>query len=70
MIIPRRVQNPLDFVRIAVAKVLVHGPDIVVHGPVDGQQGEEDDGFFVDDVDLVADGRNGETSSSGENGRL
>lgn len=70
VVLPRRVQDVLDLVRVAVAEVLVHGPDIVVDSPVDGQKREKNDGLLVDDVDLVADGRDGDTGAGGEQADL
>merc|ERR1712000_272467 len=36
----------------------------------DSQQRERNDGFLVENVELVADGRNGQTSTGGEDGGL
>lgn len=61
------VQDVLDLVGVVLGELLVHGADIVVDTEVDGEEREEDDGLLVDDVELVADRGDGETSTGGEN---
>lgn len=70
MVVTRGVQDVLDLVGVALGELLVHGADVVVDTKVDGEEGEEDNGFLVDDVELVADGGDGETSAGGEDADL
>jgi hypothetical protein len=70
VILSRRVENILHFILLTLRPVLVHGTGIIVNGPVDREKGQRDDGFLVDDVKFLADGRDGETSAGGEDRRL
>ena len=70
VVVTRSVQDVLDLVGVVLGELLVHGADIVVDTEVDGEEGEEDNGLLVDDVELVADGGDGKTSTGGENADL
>ena len=70
MVVPRRVENILDLISLSIRPLLVHRPRVIVHSPVDCQQREHDNRLFVDDVELVADGCDGETRAAGEDRRL
>jgi len=67
VVVTRGVQDVLDLVGVVLGKLLVHGADIVVDTKVDGEEREEDNGLLVDDVELVADRGDGETSTGGKN---
>jgi hypothetical protein len=66
VVVARGVQDVLDLGGVVVGKLLVHGADVVVDTEVDGHEREEDNGLLVDDVELVADGCDGKTSSGGK----
>ena len=68
MILARSIQDILDLVRLPLGPFFVHGTPVVRDGPEDGEKGEHDDGFFVDDVELVADCCYGQTRSGREDG--
>jgi len=70
VVVPRGIQNVLDLVVVALSPLLVHRTTIVSDSPEDGEQRKRNNGLLVDDVDLVADGRNGETCTGGQDGRL
>lgn len=70
MVLARSVQDVQDLVRVVVGELLVHGSNVGVHSPVDGQEGEEDDGLLVDDIELVADSRDGETGAGAQDSDL
>lgn len=70
VLVARRVQDALDLIMVALGPLSVHGASVGVDTPVDGQEGEEDDALLVDDVELVADGRNGQAGARGQDGRL
>lgn len=70
VVVTRSVQDVLDLVGVVLSELLVHGADVVVDTEVDGHEREEDNGLLVDDVELVADGGDGKTSTGGENANL
>jgi hypothetical protein len=70
VVVTRGVQDVLDLGGVVVGKLLVHGADVVVDTEVDGHEREEDNGLLVDDVELVADGCDGKTSSGGKDADL
>lgn len=65
-----RVEDILLLLDLALSPLLVHGTTELGDGGEDAEQTEGDDGFLVHDVELVADGRDGETGASGEDGGL
>ncbi|KAI7001185.1 ATP synthase subunit 4 [Hortaea werneckii] len=64
------VQDVLELVGLAEGPLAVGGAGVVVDGPVDGQQGDGDDGLLVDDQQLVADGGDAQAGAGGEEGGL
>lgn len=62
------VENLLDLPGLVVRPVLVHRPSVGKDPVEDRQETEGDDGFLVDDVQLVGDGPDGHASGCGENG--
>lgn len=64
------VQDALDLLVLGLGPLLVHRATILDQSAPDAQQTEGDDGLLVDDVVLVADGVDGQTSSGGQNGGL
>lgn len=65
-----RVQDILVLLRLTLGPLSVHGTAIFAEGSEDAEQTESDDGFLVEDVQLVADCGNGETGSGGQDGGL
>lgn len=59
-----RVQNLLILADGGVGPFLVHGTAILEDSVEDAQQAEGDNGFFVENVELVADGVDGGASPS------
>ncbi len=68
MILPRRVQDPLHLIDLPIRPILIHRPAIPPDRPEHAQQAERNDGFLVQHVQLVADGRNRETGTGGQDG--
>lgn len=64
------VQDVLDLVVLTLGPLLVGGTTVHGDSSVDGKKTQEDDGLLVDDVQLVADGGNGDTGSGGQDGGL
>jgi hypothetical protein len=65
-----RVQDAGDLVNLRLRIAGPGRPGVLGDGPEDGQQRERDDGFLVDDVELVADGEGAHTGGGGEDGGL
>jgi hypothetical protein len=64
------VQDAGDLLGLLVGVVLPGGAGVLADGPEDGEQREGDDGLLVDDVQLVADGGDGQTGAGREHGGL
>jgi hypothetical protein len=64
------VEDVLDLVGLVLGPLLVGGATVDGHAGVDGKQTDHDDGLLVDDVELVADGGDGDTGTGGEDGGL
>jgi hypothetical protein len=64
------VQDAVDLVNLRLRIAGPGGAGVVSDSPEDGQQAKRDDGFLVDDVELVANGSHAETSTGGQNGGL
>ena len=64
------IQDALDLVVLSLRPLAVHGTGICVHCPVDGQEGEHDNGLLVDDVELIANGSHGQRGTGRENSGL
>lgn len=64
------VQDARDLVDLLLGVVGPGGAGVLADGPEDGEQREGDDGLLVDDVQLVADGGDGQASAGGEDGGL
>lgn len=65
-----RVQDARDLLNLLVRIAAPGGPGILGDSPEDGQQRDGDNGLLVDDVELVANGRNAETGTGREDGGL
>lgn len=65
-----RVEDILLLLDLTNSPLLVHGTAELGDSGEDGEQTESDDGLFVQDVELVADGRDRETGTGGEDRRL
>ncbi len=61
MVRPRLVEQFLDLSNLAVRPLRVAGSAVLEDTVKDGQQAEGDNGFFIDNVQLVADGPDGNT---------
>lgn len=64
------VQNVLVLLDLALSPLLVHRATILGDESEDAEQTESGNGFLVENVELVADGSNGETGASGEDSGL
>jgi hypothetical protein len=64
------VQDAGDLVRLLLRIVSPSRTGVFGDGPEDGQERKRNNGLLVDDVELIADGRNTQAGSSGEYGRL
>lgn len=70
VVFPRRVEDACNLRIGLFCPLLVGRTSIFANGPENGQQAKGDDGFFVDDVELVADSCDGDTGTGRENGGL
>lgn len=70
MALSRGVEDVLHLVDLAIGPFLVHGSPIMRHGPEDGESGKHDNGLFIDHIDLIRDGVDGDTGAGGEDGGL
>lgn len=68
MVRPSSVQDAGDLVDLLLRIAGPSGTSVVCDSPENGQQAECDDGFFVDDVELVADGSHAQACSCREHG--
>ena len=57
------VEDAGNLLGLLIGVVLPGGAGVLADGPEDGEQGEGDDGLLVDDVQLVADGGDGQTGA-------
>jgi hypothetical protein len=64
------VEDVLDLVGLVLGPLLVGRATVDGHSGVDGEQTQHDDRLLVDDVQLIADGGNGDTGTGREDGRL
>lgn len=64
------VQNVSVLLNLAISPLLVSRATVLGDGSENADNTEKDDGFLVDNVELVADGSDGETGSGGESGGL
>lgn len=64
------VQDARDLVRLLLRIFSPGRASVFCDSPEDGQEREGDDGLLVDDVELIADGRDTEACSGGEHGGL
>jgi hypothetical protein len=64
------VQDAGDLVHLLLRIVAPSRPSVLCDSPEDGQQREGDNGLLVDNVELVADRGDTETSSGGEHSGL
>ena len=64
------VQDARDLLDLLLGVVGPGRAGVLADSPEDGEQREGDDGLLVDDVELVADGRDGETSAGGQDSGL
>jgi len=65
-----RVQDAGDLLDLLVGVVGPGRAGVLADGPEDGEQREGDDGLLVDDVELVANGSDGQTGAGGQDGGL
>jgi hypothetical protein len=65
-----RVQDTRDLVRLLLRIVSPGRTGVLCDSPEDGQEREGNNGLLVDDVELIADSGNAQTSSGGEHSRL
>jgi hypothetical protein len=70
VVLAGRVEDTLHLLVLTLGPILVGGATVVSDGPEDGAEGQHDDGLLVDDVDLIADGGDGDTGAGGEDGGL
>ncbi len=66
----RRRQHVVHALHVLVRPLRVHGPAVLPDGPVHSQQAERRDALLVEDIDLVADGGDGQAGAGGQDGRL
>lgn len=64
------VQDAGDLVGLLLGILSPRRSSILGNSPEDSQQRESDDGLLVDDVELVANSRDAQTSAGGEHGSL
>lgn len=64
------VQDAGDLVGLLLSIVSPRWTSILGNSPEDGQQRKSDNRFLIDDVKLVADGCDTQSSAGGENGGL
>lgn len=67
---PGSVQDVLVLLHLALGPLAVRWPTVLGHTRKDGQQTEGGDGLLVEDVQLVADGGDGQAGGGGEDGGL
>lgn len=65
MIFPRGIEDVLEPGDVTIGPFRVLRASIFPDSPEDGEQTEGNDALFIDDVDLVADGEDRQTSPSG-----
>lgn len=70
VVVSGRVQDVSDLVDLSLGPLGVHWSSILSDGGEDGEQAESNDGFLVDDQELVGDGGNTQTSTSGQSSDL
>lgn len=70
VVVTGSVQDVLVLLDLTLSPVPVGGTSILGNGREDAEKTEGGNGFLIQDVELVADGGNGETGSGGEDGRL
>lgn len=70
MVLAGGVEDVLDLVGLVLGPLLVGGATVDGNTGVDGEKTQHDDGLLVDDIELVADGGNRDTSTGGEDGGL
>lgn len=64
------VEDSLDLVLLSLRPLRVHGASVGVDSPVDSEERKHDNRLLIDNVELIADGRYGQSSASGEDGGL
>ena len=70
VVLPGAVEDVLDLVGLTLGPLLVSWTSVDGNTGVDGEEASQNNGLLVDDVKLVADGGNGNTGASGEDGGL
>lgn len=64
------VKDILLLLDLTLGPLLIHGPSHLSYTGEDAEETECSDGFFIEDIKLIADSGDRETSTGGENGSL
>ena len=68
MALPCRVQDAFHLADLSISPLAVHWPAVSSNRPKNAQSAKHDDRLFIDNIDLVADGKNGQGGARGQNG--
>ena len=70
MILSCPTEDSPQLVSVAVCSLRVYRSEVLIDGPEDTQGRKHHNGLFIDHVDLVADGPDGNTDSARRDGSL